>query len=838
MSESGDDSGSVGVEGGEDSDSSLNTGGPGADGNGSGTVDGQMNGGVTDGGDHGADGSGSDMMTEDDPMLSGNDPMDPGYPGMSAGGGVGGQNSPSQSRSPSRPSSFSDWTDDDFRNAVRERDELVVAAIKQKVKSAPGDAAVAKLLQSLLAAALEAPRETLNNGGYGGEEGYGDGFSEIPGPGGMPGAGGDSSSMIGNPGAGYPGMGPAPGASGSGAGNPGRPSFSAGPGGGSAPVGGAGGGSSAPPTSSIWRNPKSNPMLNLPRSIQIAASARIMLLESLTQVAARSSFGVIGYAQVAGAGQSGSSGPPPLSAAGGRSNGPPPLSAAGGRSNGPPPLSAAGGGSGTQGQGNSPPGSGDYGRQAPQVGKLTNRQLVEAVVEGLLDNDSADAWSTIHGLLTDQVKSPLNPEDNSQLIVERLFHRLNDSATSTKLTLTAIINGSAPLPAGSRSAALRTIASISAEVADTVLGVALPANQIADTAAGSSGLGYPGGLPGTGGMPGIGGAGGAPGAGMGIDGGADLPVGDFGSGNPGNAPGFGNPPPVVVSGPPLRRIALEGAVLQQAALFLWGPEMISVISDQLRSASDPNSAADMVTLAACIPNQTIRHALHEAFMRWHAAGANGLMATGLFDHNCHDPGVLLVLKGLPRPRPARNGAAPTPDSWAIASSQAVLNLRDRLRKAATSLPRFEGNSPLRLHRDAVAEVSVVMTMPGEFAAVLGAAAPAKTRVFYTKTTFIPSSLKEQAQVAEHYESRSSGIRRADPQRGLLWMDGVRTDASGVRRTMDVLIQQAGQGSGAPGDGFGGSLEAGGGSSFSIEVIVVEAADPKELAPAVSSTGGQ
>ena len=70
------------------------------------------------------------------------------------------------------------------------------------------------------------------------------------------------------------------------------------------------------------------------------------------------------------------------------------------------------------------------------------------------------------------------------------------------------------------------------------------------------------------------------------------------------------------------------------------------------------------------------------------------------------------------------------------------------------------------------------------------------------------------------------------------MDGAKTDASGVRRTMDVLIQQAGQGGGAPGGGGFGGDQGGGGTSFSIEVIVVESADPKDSAPTVSSVGGQ
>ena len=319
----------------------------------------------------------------------------------------------------------------------------------------------------------------------------------------------------------------------------------------------------------------------------------------------------------------------------------------------------------------------------------------------------------------------------------------------------------------------------------------------------------------------------------------DMP-GDMGESGLGGGYG-GGPPPMVASGPPLPRIQLDGAALQAAALFLWSPEMVSAIGTQLQSASDPASAADVVTLAAGMPMQSIRHELFEAFTRWHATGANSLMGTGLFDHNSHDPGMLLVLKALPRQRPARNSnAAPTPDSWAIASSQVVLNLRDRLKQISATLPRYDGPLPVRLHKNAISEVSVVMTMPGDFATALGAAAPTPTKVFYTRTSFTPTTVKEQAQVADHYETRAAAIRRADPQRGLLWMDGVKTEASGARRTMDVIIQQAGQSQGN--NGFGGGIAGPGGNqggaSYSIEVIVVEAADPKDSEAAVTSAGGQ
>ena len=167
---------------------------------------------------------------------------------------------------------------------------------------------------------------------------------------------------------------------------------------------------------------------------------------------------------------------------------------------------------------------------------------------------------------------------------------------------------------------------------------------------------------------------------------------------------------------------------------------------------------------------------------------------------------------------SRNAAAAAQvplDPWSAASQQLVLAWRDRLKKTADSLPKFDGDQPVRLHKNAVTEISVVLTLPAGSKDFLGAAAPAETKVYYTRTTFTPANPKEQSQIAEHYEERAAGQRRADPQKGILWIDGVRTLSSGERRTMDVVIQQAAnvptQGGFVAGVGAGADLAVVGGA---------------------------
>jgi hypothetical protein len=89
---------------------------------------------------------------------------------------------------------------------------------------------------------------------------------------------------------------------------------------------------------------------------------------------------------------------------------------------------------------------------------------------------------------------------------------------------------------------------------------------------------------------------------------------------------------------------------------------------------------------------------------------------------------------------------------------------------------------------------------------------------------------------------------------LLWVDGFKATQTGAKRTADVIVQSSTGGggvgavggygeSGAPGVPAGYGSQAGaaggaGGGAFSIEIIVVETAEPKAVADANASAGGK
>ena len=784
-----------------------------------------------------------------------------GFPGMPGAGGALAMTA--------RPDAYSDWTDQNFSDAVREQDPKVLEAIDSRVKSSPGDPKVAELLASLLAVSAASTQTGSAGNGFSsglGSEGLG-----------YPGAGGTSAS-----GATTPGSDPAAPA-------PPKRSFSTGPGAGA-----------ASPTAPQTR-------ISFPRSRSVAVdSLEVMLAESVTAfVPQGAGVGAIAGGNLVGravGGQEEEVGPP----VGGlsRRSGPP----GGVPGSGQAGAMTSGGAAGMSGGLGFPGGAGGAGN-----GGLEHRRLVEKIVDGLIVNNTPQAWQTVYavaaGSITTQVELPVAAE----IVVQSLFRNYDVNPTMIDQILVSVIDGSAAVPPDSRSACLRAMTSVSASAANSFLGFTNPVAAASAQGFGTSGAGGFS-MPGAGGF-GTSGAGGfsMPGAGgLGMSGaGGFAGAGAGGAAATGSRPGFGRSGPPGASGQGLgfpgadssdgvgfieggeasRQIPptgtgdseLSAELLSKAASVLWSPKAVEAIAKQLRSASDAAAAGDILLLAATVPNQKIREAEFVAFSKLHAVGAESLNALGLFNGGVRDPGMLVVLKSLPRQKPARGDDAEAQplDSWTAASRDVVMALRDQLRDSPAALTPTGDSFPVRLHRNAVAEVSGRMVLPGTAAGELKDAAPSETKVYYARTSFKLQREKDQEAILDHYESKANGYRRADQARGLMWIDGVKNMATGARRSMDVIIQPAnaagqgfgggsgfgglgddaagigaaaggpGRGPGGRGPGFdapgggapggggpgfdspGGGAPGGGGSDFSIEIIVVETSDPKGAATAAT-----
>lgn len=291
----------------------------------------------------------------------------------------------------------------------------------------------------------------------------------------------------------------------------------------------------------------------------------------------------------------------------------------------------------------------------------------------------------------------------------------------------------------------------------------------------------------------------------------------------------------------LPRVSLAADVAEKGARFLWSPKTIAAIVSHLEKATDLTAASDVLLLASTIPGVGVRNAICETFIRLHPSGSDALNTTGLFS-DVHDPGLLVILKALPRTRPSKD-APGTKDSWTAATESVVLALRDQLKRTSGNMKPYTDTLPVKLYKNTTAEVSVMMQFPEGTHATSTDFIPATTQVYYTRTSFTPLKNRDTEDLTTHYEGKTSGYSRPDEARGVMWIEGVKALPNGHRRTLDVIIEKSGAGGGNLQTGFSGGrsgLETGFGGgggasgSYTVEIIVVDTVDPKTASPAATT----
>ncbi len=492
-------------------------------------------------------------------------------------------------------------------------------------------------------------------------------------------------------------------------------------------------------------------------------------------------------------------------------------------------------------------GGNPYGGGQQASGNLTNRELVETVVGALIENNSIQAWGAVQGIFAGLTPTPLPRHESAEIIISKIFasEKLNPLMAQQLVMGTIVSAGAQPQDGEST---MRLLSAVSASVAETYLKIGPSGGPGAGQASNNpAGYGYGTGMAANGG-------GGFDPAGYA----AQMGGGSGGFGPPGAVGGVGGGRPGAAGSSPPPLVDLPEAAIPQAAKMLWGPQISQTVSGQLLAASGVDQALPLLTLASTVPTADVRNATFELYSKHHAAGASGLAGSGIYQTVACDPGQLAVLKSLPRPpAAARERANPNAppvanptESWTEVTRQYVYSLRERLSNVSDDQGlAFTGLQPIRLHRGAPdPEAAIQIVIPDDAASALGDAAPAETRVFYTRCRFTVERDRDKEQIAEHYQSRTKGVSHPDLQRGILWFDGVRQDTDGTVTTMDVIIQQgggttggavAGGGSGGfgPGAGFAPRGGAGGaaGDMFVVETIAVVTTDPAKRGTAASVT---
>jgi hypothetical protein len=292
------------------------------------------------------------------------------------------------------------------------------------------------------------------------------------------------------------------------------------------------------------------------------------------------------------------------------------------------------------------------------------------------------------------------------------------------------------------------------------------------------------------------------------------------------------PPAVAIELPPLN---LSPEALEASAVVLHGSTFLDTVKESLENTTDLSSGKSTLLLASMLPDVKLRHAMYDVLMDKHRLGADILLGGGFYGPLVRDPVHLLVLKSLPRQRKGRDGSAQRDESgdagitWAKATWEMVRSVRDQLSQASDDPElAWDERVPLRLHRGAVPDVSIQLTI--EDGSVSGEEASAGTQVFYSRCSVMPADDREMKQLAAHYETQTKGIRRELRDEGILWFDGIRAGSDGTRMTMDVLISKAAASVVARGFGGAGRSrgrgDSGPGQRFTVETITIVAADPR------------
>lgn len=440
------------------------------------------------------------------------------------------------------------------------------------------------------------------------------------------------------------------------------------------------------------------------------------------------------------------------------------------------------------------------GNAAPVAGQLQDRELVERVVDGLITNNSQDAWQSIYGIVAGTVQTPLSAELNCEIVIERLIRNMESMPDVIQPVMLTFLDSATPIPPERRRACMRMLSAISAAHIDRLTGFT-DKEQAADQAPGNVSA-----------LAGAALASGAMGRGLGRSRDREDDEQGF-TAPPVKKPDSGAAAQTLSTLPVL---SLEPQAVARGAEFLRSTKVAAAIASQLENVTDLSSASDLILLASTIPVTKVRHAIFTTFLRLHESGSDGLSGSGLFNE-VHDPALLVILKSLPRTRPLKD-APGVMDSWTSGTETLVLALLDELRRTSGSLKPNVDTLPLKLHKNATADLSAVLEIPAVPDQENSEAVPASTVVYYTRTNFTPQRPRDIDDLTNHYEGRTGGFSRPDPDKGVMWIEGVKVLPDGHRRTFDVVIQKAGTGGGA-------------GGSFSVEIIVVDTIDPKNANPA-------
>lgn len=503
---------------------------------------------------------------------------------------------------------------------------------------------------------------------------------------------------------------------------------------------------------------------------------------------------------------------------------------------------------GDYGDGNNYDGGFGYGDSSGQNGGDV-RELILAIVNGLAKNNSGQAWQALTQVLTGQIKTVIDDRQMADWVLATALDGYGGVDHPTHELLNAALRNPESLNAD-RGAELRRqagelILGTAVSVMDRLMGVPIPA-VAARKPNGADGFSTDGGynpMPNDGSGP------------MPNDG--ATPAYDENSGGEPMGSGNGEDGAPAPRRSALTRRPLSDEAMRNAIQYLWRAEMTSYVEENTRKIISLEDGVPLLALAGSLPTAGMRKATFDLLNgRW-KEGADPLLSRGVYQSVARDPGLIVVLKQLPRLMPKGSltnyqSATANPragksqresiakHSWMKTSAYMVRAVTTRMQAATRkqSDPTLPDDLPIKLHRGARIRAVGEINWPADVSEFTsGVTPPGSLSLKYVRMELSQDIPK----VFQHYKKQ---LRRGKdykfPQGA--WIDSLTAGAEpGTRRSIDVLFtQNTATNRAANQNGENGALQANeyaagstdgaaqrqNSGSYTVEILVVEISDPK------------
>ncbi|NLF08966.1 MAG: hypothetical protein GX594_13445 [Pirellulaceae bacterium] len=301
----------------------------------------------------------------------------------------------------------------------------------------------------------------------------------------------------------------------------------------------------------------------------------------------------------------------------------------------------------------------------------------------------------------------------------------------------------------------------------------------------------------------------------GLIGGFELPGGRL------DAPGLNLGSPEGKDAKNSDKSSSERELARRIALGLWSKQFLALLEPRLTpSALDSlEKQPKLILLASTIPHDSTRFALNRLFRKHWAQGPKSLETAGLDTKVATDPGLLTVVKMLPRrdhtatraaaaraTRPVTGGGKliedarkkqETEQEWCDFSYKMVVAWCKRFHAAAQARQKAAeaantgSETPLKLpdgfaiSPNARVVASYHLVWPDAAPAGIAELDPGLLDVYYVRVEEMNTPRKATAFYSRQADLRSSDARTKDK---ITWLDNVRIGSEkGRRRSLDVLI---------------------------------------------------